>query len=389
MSRLINRKPASRLDCLHSLMKLLNSEFGTEKLFSMNEAKFDKSGANIFDHCPLLIRDENLGLNYCPYKTNPLDKSACGLTNSIDADSTKQKEVSNTLNALEGLGFLDKVDRKFSVSKHGKQFAEALVDSPEMTRIFRSGCLRYGPFVGLVAQLSFSPELSISSEEVFVGYPKTQENMILDGVVIRLSVESAKDSDVRTKSCLIQWAVASGFLFDSRGVSIRPQFDFRDLLNSEKRSIRRFSINKKLVEEFISTKNQTERPLDYENLTKNVASLRENGQRVQREITMKLDTIVKNRRLAICWALNNAALSNEAVSVSKLADLLAAQPDLFVISEKDFSGVMIEECMIAFAAGIPYRQLDEDHIKPICSINIDILSANAPIKVIKFLENRI
>lgn len=389
MSRLVNRKPASRLDCLHSLMKLLHSKFGTEFLFSMNDAKFNEAGTNIFDYCPLLVRDENLGLNYCPYKTNPLDKSACGLTNSVAADSTKQKEVSNTINALEGLGFLDKVGRNFSVSTHGKQFAEALVDSPEMTEIFRSGCLRYGPFVGLLAQLSFSSDLKVSSDDVFVGYPKTHESIVLDGEVIRLSTDSAKDSDVRTKSCLIQWAVAAGFLFDARGVSAQPQFDYRDVLNAEKRSIRKFSIDKKLVNQFVSSRNRTERPLDYENLTKNVASLRENGQAVQRDITLKLDTIVKNRRLAICWALNRAALSDESLSVSSLAELLATQSELFVVSDKNFLGVMIEECMIGFAAGIPYIQVDEDHIKPICSINIDVLTANAPVEVLNFLRKHI
>ena len=77
MSRLINRKPASRLDCLHSLMKLLYSEFGTGTLFSMNEAKFDKSRANIFDHCPLLIRDENLGLNYKYHTRHSPNKPIC------------------------------------------------------------------------------------------------------------------------------------------------------------------------------------------------------------------------------------------------------------------------------------------------------------------------
>jgi hypothetical protein len=390
MSRLINRKPASRVDCLHSLMKLLNNEFGTKTAFSMNEAKFDKTKVNIFNFCPLLISDLNLGFSYCPYKTNPLDKSACGLTNSVVTDSTKQKEVSNTLNALEGLGFLNKLERKFVVTKDGKKFAEASIDSSELTEIFRSGCLRYGPFVGMLAQLASNSGLKISSEDIFVGYPKTVENTIWNGTHIRLSVDSAKDSDVRTKSCLIQWAVASGFLFESsRGESVRPQIDYRDILNAEKRSIRTWSINKARVNQFFSKINRTERPLDYDNLTKNVASLRENGQSVQREITMKLDTIVKNRRLAICWALNHAAMNSDSLDVSGLAALLATQPELFVINEDNFSSVVIEECVVGFAAGIPYLNEDGNRIRPICSVNLEILCANAPEEVIRFLTEQI
>jgi hypothetical protein len=390
MSRLINRKPASRLDCLHSLMKLLNNEFGTITEFSMSEAKFDHAKVNIFDFCPLLISDLNLGFSYCPYKTNPLDKSACGLTNSVVTDSTKQKEVSNTLNALEGLGFLNKSERKFVVSKDGKKFAEASIDSSEMTEIFRSGCLRYGPFVGMLAQLASNLDLKISSGDIFVGYPKTVEDAVWDGIHIRLSVDSAKDSDVRTKSCLIQWAVASGFLFESsRGKSVRPQIDYRDILNAEKRLTRTWSIDKALVNQVFSINSRTERPLDYENLTKNVASLRENGQSVQREITLKLDTIVKNRRLAICWALHQAAIKNDSLDVSSLTALLSTQPELFVINEKNFSSVIIEECAIGFAAGIPFINEGKDRIRPICSVNLEILCANAPEEVAKFLEEQI
>ena len=173
MSRLINRKAASRIDCLHSLMQLLNEEFPAESNFSMNDAKYDSSKKNIFGFCPLLLTHEGLGFSYCPYKQNPLDKSACGLTNSVDLDSTKQKEVSNTLNALEGLGFLNRAANSFSVSTHGKLFAETAIDSAEMAGIFRSACLRYGPFVGMLAQLHIHDADEISSDDIFVGYPKT------------------------------------------------------------------------------------------------------------------------------------------------------------------------------------------------------------------------
>ncbi len=386
MSRLVNRKPASRVDCLHSLMKLLNSEFGTETAFSLNDAKYNKAKINIFEYCPLLIRDKNLGLSYCPYKNNPLDVSACGLTNSVDADSTKQKEVSNTINALEGLGFLNQSGRKFSVSYDGKKFAEQSIESLEMVDIFRSGCLRYGPFVGLIAQLSNSSGSSISSDEIFVGYPKTQETTIRNGTVIRLSVESAQDSDVRTKSCLIQWAVAAGFLFDSRGISPRPQITYRDILNADKRSQRKFIVNKELVDQHVLLGNQTERPLDYDNLTKNVASLRENGQSVQRELTLEFDTKVKNRRLAICWALNNSAISGKSLKISDLAKCLATRPELFVISAEDFDRVLVDECVIAFAVGIPFIAEKINQLKPLCTINMDLLCSNAPVEVIKFLK---
>jgi hypothetical protein len=184
--------------------------------------------------------------------------------------------------------------------------------------------------------------------------------------------------------------VASGFLFESsRGKCVRPQIDYRDILNAEKRLTRTWSIDKALVNQVFSINSRTERPLDYENLTKNVASLRENGQSVQREITLKLDTIVKNRRLAICWALHQAAIKNDSLDVSSLTALLSTQPELFVINEKNFSSVIIEECAIGFAAGIPFINEGKDRIRPICSVNLEILCANAPEEVAKFLEEQI
>ena len=387
MSRLINRKAASRIECLHSLMQLLNEEFPAESNFSMNDAKYDSSKKNIFGFCPLLLTHEGLGFSYCPYKQNPLDKSACGLTNSVDLDSTKQKEVSNTLNALEGLGFLNRAANSFSVSTHGKLFAETAIDSAEMAGIFRSACLRYGPFVGMLAQLHIHDADEISSDDIFVGYPKTEETAYFEGSIVRLSVDSAGDSDVRTKSCLVLWAIASGILFDKRlGLTSKPQIDNREILNAPTRSIRKLGINKPLVSEIISFKKFTERPLDYKNLTKNVGSLRENNQSVQREITMQLDALVKNRRLAICWALSKSAEMNRPLVVSDLTNILCKEPTLFVVSEEEMSSTILQECMIAFAAGIPYAVGKDGSLEAFCSIDLEVLSQGAPIGVIDFLE---
>jgi hypothetical protein len=69
---------------------------------SFNEIKFDVNSTNIHSFCDYLTKKEGLGINHCPYK-KALDKSACSLTNSIQADSTKSKEVSNTINSLSRL----------------------------------------------------------------------------------------------------------------------------------------------------------------------------------------------------------------------------------------------------------------------------------------------
>ena len=60
--------------------------------------------------------------------------------------------------------------------------------------------------------------------------------------------------------------------------------------------------------------------------------------------------------------------------------LLSTQPELFVINEKNFSSVIIEECAIGFAAGIPFINEGKDRIRPMCSVNLEILETPPAIK---------
>ena len=97
MAFLINRNPPARPQCLHALCQLASHKFkNIETTFNMKELKFDPEKLNIHQFCSNLVENETMNLKYCPYKENPLDPAGCSLTNGVDADTTKSKEISNT-----------------------------------------------------------------------------------------------------------------------------------------------------------------------------------------------------------------------------------------------------------------------------------------------------
>ena len=109
MSYLINRNPPARPVCLHAICQFTATKFSTDQIFNMKDIKFDQNSLNIHNFCKILEKHNSIkDLNYCPYKENPLDESGCALTNGVYVDSTKQKEVSNTINALHSLGLFEK-----------------------------------------------------------------------------------------------------------------------------------------------------------------------------------------------------------------------------------------------------------------------------------------
>lgn len=388
MSHLINRKPASRIDCLHALMRVLNSRFPTGQTFSMKDAKYSSDARNILEFCTLLKQHPIHGFKYCPFKANPLDKAVCGLTNSIQADTTKQKEVSNTLNALEGLGFLDRKEGGFRITAEGAAFATLEIDSEDLVPLFRRACLRYGPFVGMLGQFRTFPAGVVTSGDLTVGYPKTDEMLEVNGKTVRVSTESARDANVRTRSCLLLWAIAAGFM-KPHGIEAfpsDPQVRYRQLINADIRASRKFDINLSLYEEFLQSPHRTERPLDYSNLTKNVGSLRENGQALQRDVTMAVDSVIKNRRFAICFALNRAAERSENVDVGGLVSVLAGAEDMFAIPGNDVGAAVRRDLQIGFVAGIPFEAANPDSVMPICSLDLEVLSAGVPIEVVNYLK---
>ena len=133
----------------------------------------------------------------------------------------------------------------------------------------------------------------------------------------------------------------------------------------------------------------TDRPLNYDNLTKMNFCLRENGQSVVREATMFFETKIKNRRFAILFLLNLAFQNKTAVALSDIIDVLKEDKGKFVVSEEDLEETISSELEIAFMAGIPYirRYMNGKlYLQPTKGLNLDELEVGAPQDVINFLN---
>ena len=61
--------------------------------------------------------------------------------------------------------------------------------------------------VGLLGQIQLNQSQSFKTDELYIGYPNTgQEKVNFLGENIIISCGSEKDSNTRTKSCLLAWA---------------------------------------------------------------------------------------------------------------------------------------------------------------------------------------
>lgn len=146
MAYLINRNPAARFDCLYSLVNLINAKYGCSKSFSLNDVKYNPDVDNVHNYCKLL-QVSDFGVNYCPYLQNPLSDAGCNMTNGIKLDSTKSKEVSNTVNALHALGFVKRSDRSVKLTQSGLAFAEESYGTQKMQDIISAAIVNFGPVV--------------------------------------------------------------------------------------------------------------------------------------------------------------------------------------------------------------------------------------------------
>lgn len=387
MAFLINRTAAARIECLHALAQLIVEKFGTYgKPFSLKDVKFDRNTINIHQFCTLLEEDELVG-KYCRFKENPLDDAGCSITNGVLSDTTKSKEVSNTINAMHALGFVERVGRKVGITSFGVRFAKAEYGTADMQAIIKKAVLNYGPVVGVMYGLSkYNPGDTFNVGEINVGYPSPTEFVEYNGSMVELSVGSTQDSNTRTKSCILAWLTQGGYIKPVNykpSDSPYPHIAYRDYINSEHRMGQVYEII-----EFPNTE-ITDRPLNYDNLTKMNFCLRENGQSVVREATMYYETIIKNRRFAILFLLNLAFQNNTAVALSDIIDVMKEDKGKFVVSEEDLEETISTEIEIAFMAGIPYvgRYMNGKlYLQPIKGLNLRELEVGAPQDVINFLN---
>ena len=387
MAFLINRTAAARIECLHALAQLIVEKFGTYgKPFHLKDVKFDRNAINIFQYCTLLKEDELVG-KYCRFKENPLDDAGCSITNGVLSDTTKSKEISNTINAMHALGFVERVGRKVRITSFGVRFAKAEYGTADMQAIIKKAVLNYGPIVGVMYGLSkYNPGDTFNVCEINVGYPSPTEFVEYNGSMVELSAGSTQDSNTRTKSCILAWLTQGGYIKPihfTPSDSPYPHIAYRDYINSEHRMGQVYEII-----EFPNTE-ITDRPLNYDNLTKMNFCLRENGQSVVREATMYYETIIKNRRFAILFLLNLAFENNTAVALSDIIEVMKEDKSKFVVSEEDLEETISTEIEIAFMAGIPYvgRYMNGKlYLQPTKGLNLKELEVGAPQDVINFLN---
>ena len=387
MAELVNRTAAGRVECLDYLLLNLNSRFGVTNPFTLNEAKYSEERSNVHEHCQLLKVEKILGIKYCRYFTNALSQAGCALTNSLVEDLQKQKAVSNSIIALHGLGLIDRDLKNSRVTKFGQIFAGVDYHSKAMGPLITEAVSQYGPLVGMLGHLYVNKLSKFSTADISVGYPNSGDVIKVGSRTVKISVGSQSDSNVRTRSLLLAWAVAGGFIEPANwGKRTIPEahLEFRDYLLREKRTDKFYNVTAK-VSQFFANRNVIARPLDYEHLIKDIDSLREKGQEEIRNETKKQAHKIRNRRFAILYLLNKSFESRTSLDFDELIKFLEMHPTHFVIIQTGFKKIMAQELSIGFAAGIPFS-VDGNKLTPLNGVSEAELTRGAPADLIEILN---
>jgi len=387
MAELVNRPSVGRIECLDYLLLNLDQRFGDSQSFTLNDAKFSEDRPNVHAHCKLLKTEENLGIHYCPYFTNALSQAGCALTNSLVEDSQKQKAVSNTINALHALGLIERGASTSKITDLGKSFSGLDFQSREIAPLITEAVSQYGPLIGMLGQIYVKGHTKFSTSDISVGYPNSGDEINVGGKIVKISVGSQDDSNVRTRSVLLAWAVAGGFIEPENWEGKRqetPHLEFRDYLLRDKRTDKFYNITPK-IEEYFSEIQVVGRPLDYEHLTKDVNALREKGQEQIRNETKKLVVKIRNRRFAVIYLLNESFKKKVDLDFPKMLEFMESYPSLFVISKKGFRKIMSQELSIAFVAGIPFT-LEGTNLHPLNGVSDTELSKGVPKELLESLN---
>ena len=391
MAILVNRNPTGRLICLHALTQTLNEKFNQNK-FSINDIKYDAdSKTNITNFCDLLIKKSSTRTKVCPYLDNPISEAKCYLTQSIQLDTQKSKSASDAVNALDGLGFINRGEKDSVLTDTGRKFARCNFDSEEWLEIVRKAVLGYGPFIGLLHNIQtkkMNDSDKVSKPKISLGFPDTAEQIRSDeGKLIELSTGSKQDTITRTRSLLFAWATTAGFVMPSNykkpdNVS-KWHIGMKEFVERKKWHASNYDFF--IPPNLFDGSFKVERPLHYSRLTKSIRSLRERGQQVTRDMSSKYDCIIKNRRFAIVYCLGKFAEVDRSMNFRKFVTLLLEHPNDFIIDENRFSEVMEKERGIAEITGIPFT-VNNDNLKPLTRINLEVLQKDAPQGLISTLE---
>lgn len=394
MAFLVNRVPPSKFECLHALMKFINAKFPRyDDKFRLGDVMFNRADINIHSFCSQIKSSNNI--KFCPYKQNELDESGCLLTNSVSVDSTNKKEVGNSVNALHALGFVERGTKTSVITPLGKQFANTLYNSGEMHQIIKKSVLNYGPVIGVINQIRRITKVGgvFKTSEIKVGYPNTKETVVFTNRIISLSVGSKTDSNNRTRSCILTWLTAAGYIKPSSlqvlGPNEYPHIVYRDYLNG-KHNVRTYIFVEDPMPGLESQKCEIARPLNFTNLTKLTRALRENGQDEIREATMKCEQRVNNRRFAILYFLNNSYKNGKPLKLDNLLRFFHLHKDFFVISDRDLNDIVKEELGIADMGGLPFEMIEDNdslYLRPYIGVSEEELCSDANPDLIQILRN--
>lgn len=389
MAYLINRTPPARLRCLHSLLKLAFAKFGFES-FYMWDLLFNKLEHNIHNHCNLLKYDKNLGIKYCPFFLNPLSNAGCYLTRWVEDDTTKRKEISNSVNSLDALWFINRTWRKLFITDLWMRFSCVEFESCEWLEIAKEAVCNYWLAVSLLYQISALDNSFQLSDLKMHWYPNTNEFISKKDENIEISSGSKTDSNTRTKSCLIAWFTTVGYIIPNSikdNVKLEnSHIDTNDyIINTSIRNESKYSIwciPKIFWQRFIVKK-----PLDYKNLTKDSKALRENWQALSRQQTMEYTDIIRNRRFAIVYILHKSFIKDCLLNFENLIKELSKFPKFFIINIDEFYSVMHIELWIAQMCWITFEVIDWKYLKPLTWVDLEVLTQDAPLDVLNILDN--
>lgn len=391
MTYLINRSSSAKIDCLHSILRFLSNMFDVGETFSLNDAKYDAESYNVHSVCPLLCRAA-MGYEYCPFLDNPMDEAGCLLTHQKEGDTTKSKQVSEAINALHALGLVTRTGREIAITEAGQQFAASEFGTERYQELLEKAVLSYGPCIGILKQICDLTEIDgeFQTGDIVVGYPNTSEVYIYNGSSVVISSGSQRDSNTRTRSCLLTWLTAAGYIRPAHLSAIDqgrfPHEFYRDYINSSVHNASSYYLLKTPAF-FGDDSFYVRRPLSFANQTKLIGALRERGMDAIREATMACQERLKNRRFAIVYLLNQAKKQNKGVSIAALMEFMLENAAHFVISTANFERVLYQELDIANMTGIPFIMDETRTMYPLTLVDDNELEEGAPMTIIELLRN--
>ena len=381
MAILLNRKYSSRIECLYYVLKTTLNNYEKDG-FLISDIRYDSEAKdNVINNCKLL--DENLGIQYCPFLDNPLNDSKCYATQSVDSDTTKAKAASSVVRAWEALGFVNLSKGKFFITKKGEKLVDIDFDEKAWFESVRESVLSYGPILGYLWDALEKGE-SFDSSKLYVSYPLTDEP-------IELSTHSTKDSNTRTVSMLTSWCLQAGLIEPVNRPNkdgILPHVFYRETINAKRLTIRKYKLTQ-FAKDYLEENPYIENPLSYENLNKNVGSLRERNSEDIRNITQQYNHMILNRRFAIIYVLNNV---DKDICFTDLIKVFKKYYEEFFLPNSKIEDIIQSELGICSLVGLLLNYKTTKcgiNIEKITKINNDVLSFEAPTEIVKLSKQMV